>query len=105
MSVGTQPSMIETGTDVHPSYAEAPIWLYNLRVLWERRVLLLRVTGIALVCSLIVAFAFPNTYVSQARIMPPEMTGGGLCIACGDGWTSFRERCTRGGCGIPDGCS
>jgi capsule polysaccharide export protein KpsE/RkpR len=52
----------------------APNWLRNLRVLWQARVLLSRITGIAFVASLTVAFLIPKMYISQARIMPPEMS-------------------------------
>lgn len=53
---------------------DAPNWLYNLHILWARRLLLLRIACIAFIFSAIVAFTIPKTYVSQARIMPPEMS-------------------------------
>jgi capsule polysaccharide export protein KpsE/RkpR len=52
----------------------APNWLRNLRVLWQERVLLSRITGIAFIVSLAAAFLIPKMYVSQASIMPPEMS-------------------------------
>ncbi|HWT64534.1 MAG TPA: GNVR domain-containing protein [Terracidiphilus sp.] len=52
----------------------APNWLRNLRVLWQARVLLGRITCIAFVVSLAIAFLIPKMYISQARIMPPEMS-------------------------------
>lgn len=73
MSAGTQASIRETA-DVQSSWLGAPNWLYNLHILWARRSLLLRIAGIALVCGMIIAFVIPKTYVSQARIMPPEMS-------------------------------
>lgn len=73
MSAGTQASIREAA-DVQSSWLEAPNWLYNLHILWTRRLLLLRIAGIAFVCGAIIAFVIPKTYVSQARIMPPEMS-------------------------------
>lgn len=52
-----------------------PDWLTNLRLLWENRGLLYRVTLWALVLSVIVAFLIPTKYESTARIMPPESKG------------------------------
>jgi capsule polysaccharide export protein KpsE/RkpR len=49
-----------------------PDWLYNLRVLWEERSRLLRITCVAFMASLCISLFFPKTYISQARIMPPE---------------------------------
>ncbi len=59
--------------------ATAPNWLCNLRVLWDRRRLLLRATGIAFAVSLLISLVIPKTYESEARIMPPE--GGGSSSA------------------------
>lgn len=79
MPVGTQPSIRETA-DVQSSWPEAPNWLYNLHILWTRRLLLLRIAGIALVSSVAVAFVIPKMYVSQARIMPPEMSNSNSAV-------------------------
>ncbi len=62
-------------TDSHAGFDGASTWLYNLHVLWSSRGLLTRVTGIAFVFSIALAFIIPKMYVSQARIMPPEMPG------------------------------
>src|ERR1700733_8085870 len=61
--------------DVAQDYRPAPNWLYNLRLLWQRRVVLARVAGIAFVISAVLVLLTPKTYVSQARLMPPEMGG------------------------------
>lgn len=53
----------------------APRWLYNLHVLWLSRALLARVAGIAFIVGAAVALLIPKMYTSQARIMPPEMSG------------------------------
>lgn len=79
MSAGTQ-SYIGEAADVQSSWMEAPSWLYNLHILWAKRVLLLRIAGIALVCGVAIAFVIPKTYVSQARIMPPEMSNSGSAL-------------------------
>ena len=62
----------------HVNLHGASTWLYNLHVLWLSRTLLMRVTGIAFVVSLVVAFIIPKMYVSEARIMPPEMYAAGF---------------------------
>ena len=61
-------------------YARAPNWLYNLRLLWERRLVLMRVAGIAFVLSAALVFVIPKTYVSQAKLMPPEMGGANSAL-------------------------
>jgi len=75
--VVTTPHPSETHVTREPMIA--PNWLCNLRILWERRSLLLRATGIAFVVSLLISLIIPKTYESEARIMPPE--GGGSSSA------------------------
>ncbi|HEV2136054.1 MAG TPA: GNVR domain-containing protein [Terracidiphilus sp.] len=61
--------------ELQAGYHSAPRWLYNLHVLWLSRSLLTRITGVAFVVSVAVAFIIPKMYTSQAQIMPPEMSG------------------------------
>lgn len=61
--------------DTRAGFDSAPRWLYNLHILWLSRALLTRVTSIAFVVSLAVVLIIPKIYTSQARIMPPEMSG------------------------------
>jgi capsule polysaccharide export protein KpsE/RkpR len=63
--------LVKMPEDLRP----VPNWLNNLRLLWEQRLILARVTGIALVLSLVLVFVIPKTYVSAAKLMPPEMGG------------------------------
>jgi uncharacterized protein involved in exopolysaccharide biosynthesis len=49
-----------------------PNWVTNATILWERRRVMLRVAGISLVLSVIIAFVLPKQYKSSARIMPPS---------------------------------
>ena len=49
-----------------------PNWVTNATVLWGRRRLLLRVAGVSLLVSLLIAFTVPKQYKSSARIMPPS---------------------------------
>ena len=44
----------------------------KLRLLWNRRRFVLRVTGIGLVLSTVVAFVIPKRFQSTARLMPPD---------------------------------
>ncbi len=62
------------------NYRPAPNWLYNLRLLWEHRRILSYVAGIAFVLSAVLVCVIPKTYVSQARLMPPEMGGSNSAI-------------------------
>jgi len=53
----------------------------QLRLLWEDRRLLLRVTGLGLVIAIVVAFVIPARYTSTARLMPPDsQSGQGLAM-------------------------
>lgn len=57
-------------------------WVVRTSLLWDHRRLLSRVTAIALVLSLGIAFTIPKQYKSTARIMPPDQGGvGGLAMA------------------------
>jgi capsule polysaccharide export protein KpsE/RkpR len=57
----------------------APNWLYNIRILWHSRRLLMRFAAVCLVINLGLCLLIPKTYTSEARIMPPE--GGGSSSA------------------------
>jgi len=59
---------------------EGTQWIYNLRVLWQRRLLIARIAGYAFVVSVIVACLIPKMYVSQACIMPPESSNSGSAL-------------------------
>ncbi len=58
----------------------APNWVTNLSLLWERRLILVRGAGIALVVSLVIAFVIPKRYESTTRIMPPESSGASAAM-------------------------
>ncbi|MGD0155669.1 MAG: Wzz/FepE/Etk N-terminal domain-containing protein [Terracidiphilus sp.] len=47
-------------------------WTLHLRLLWERRRLLVRATAISFAVSLGIAFLIPKQYKSTASIMPPD---------------------------------
>jgi uncharacterized protein involved in exopolysaccharide biosynthesis len=49
-----------------------PRWVIHARLLWRRRRMLARVTGIALLVSIGIAFAIPKKYKSITSIMPPD---------------------------------
>ena len=56
--------------------------LASLRLLWERRGMLYRVSLYALLASTLVAFLIPKRYESTARLMPPDnQSGSGLAMA------------------------
>ncbi len=51
---------------------QPPPWAARISLLWSHRHLLARVTAIALLVSLIIAFAIPKQYKSVTSIMPPD---------------------------------
>lgn len=53
-----------------------PQWAVRAMLLWRRRLMLARVTAIALVLSLVIAFTIPKQYKSTTSIMPPDQQGG-----------------------------
>jgi len=69
-------------TDVEQDYSAQGVqppaatsnWLMNLYVLWNKRALLMRFTVASFSISLLVALLIPKMYVSQTRIMPPEIS-------------------------------
>src|ERR1700723_3765115 len=52
-------------------------WAVRGALLWKHRRLLARVTAIAFVVSLSLAFIIPKRYKSSGSIMPPDQQGGG----------------------------
>src|SRR5579864_1362430 len=56
-------------------------WVERLRVLWEQRRFLLRVTSAAAVIAVLGTLLIPNRYESTARIMPPEKESSGMGAA------------------------
>jgi capsule polysaccharide export protein KpsE/RkpR len=79
MSIDLQTSdtVIEApqAAEMQAGFHRDPRWLYNLHVLWSSRNKLMRVTIIAFLVSLAAVIIIPKMYTSQARIMPPEMSG------------------------------
>jgi uncharacterized protein involved in exopolysaccharide biosynthesis len=56
--------------------------LTSLRLLWENRVMLYRVSLYALLASTLIAFIIPKRYESTARLMPPDnQSSSGLAMA------------------------
>jgi capsule polysaccharide export protein KpsE/RkpR len=55
-------------------------WVVRATLLWKHRRTLARVTAIALVISLVVAFVIPKRYKAVARIMPPDQQGSGAML-------------------------
>jgi uncharacterized protein involved in exopolysaccharide biosynthesis len=55
-------------------------WVVRATLLWQYRRTLARVTTIALVVSLSIAFVIPKRYKSVASIMPPDQQGSGAML-------------------------
>jgi uncharacterized protein involved in exopolysaccharide biosynthesis len=53
-----------------------PRWAVRAMLLWKHRVVLARITAIALLASLTIAFTMPKQYKSSASIMPPDQQSG-----------------------------
>jgi uncharacterized protein involved in exopolysaccharide biosynthesis len=52
-----------------------------LRLLWSSRSFLLRVTGVGLALSLLIAFLLPKRFQSTARLMPPDQGSSSMGLA------------------------
>lgn len=52
----------------------------KLRLLWNRRRFLLRLTGIGFAAAVLVAFVIPKRYQSTTRLMPPDQTNTGMAM-------------------------
>jgi len=89
----SQPDVIVES--VH-SFSDAPNWLYNLRVLWQQRLLIARIAAGAFAVSVIIAFFTPKAYVSQARIMPPESSNSSSALLAALAGRDFQSQ-TLGG--------
>jgi capsule polysaccharide export protein KpsE/RkpR len=77
----TSASAMMTPNETEQLDAEVqPNWITHTRVLWQHRRMLARVTAVALVVSLGIAFAIPKRYESVARIMPPDQQGSGALM-------------------------
>jgi uncharacterized protein involved in exopolysaccharide biosynthesis len=59
----------------HPAY-----WAVRARLLWSHRRTLFRVTAVALIASLAIAFTLPKRYKSTASIMPPDQQNSGAMM-------------------------
>ena len=55
-------------------------WVGRAALLWRRRQTLVRVTAVALVVSLGIAFAIPKRYKAVTSIMPPDQQGSGAML-------------------------
>ena len=60
--------------------APATHWVARVALLWEHRRMLGRVTAIALVVSLGIAFLIPKSYKAIASIMPPDQQGSSAVL-------------------------
>jgi uncharacterized protein involved in exopolysaccharide biosynthesis len=60
--------------------AASPSWVVRASLLWQHRRFLARVTAIALLVSLGLAFAIPKQYKAVTTIMPPDQQGSGAML-------------------------
>jgi uncharacterized protein involved in exopolysaccharide biosynthesis len=52
----------------------------KLRLLWNQRRFLLRLTGLGLVLGIAAAFLIPTRYESTTRLMPPDQSNSGMAM-------------------------
>jgi uncharacterized protein involved in exopolysaccharide biosynthesis len=71
---------VTTGNEHAAHIVTTPNWVIHARLLWRHRRLLTRVTGIALVVGLTIAFTLPKQYKSGASIMPPDQQGSSAML-------------------------
>jgi uncharacterized protein involved in exopolysaccharide biosynthesis len=71
---------VTTGNEHETHIVMTPNWVIHARLLWRHRRLLARVTGIALVMSLVIAFTLQKQYKASASIMPPDQQGSGAML-------------------------
>jgi capsule polysaccharide export protein KpsE/RkpR len=71
---------ISTPVPVTSSQRIPAHWADRVSLLWQHRRLLARVTLIALVLSLAIAFVIPKQYKAIASIMPPDQQGSGAMM-------------------------
>lgn len=69
------------GNGLHPVtlFAEEQT-VGRMRLVWNQRRFLLRLTGIGLAITAVVAFLIPNRYQSTTRLMPPDQTNSGMAL-------------------------
>jgi uncharacterized protein involved in exopolysaccharide biosynthesis len=78
--------MSPTGVPSSPNLAEqiqtVPVdnWVARTTLLWKHRRTLVRVTAIALILSLCIAFVIPKRYKAVTSIMPPDQQGSGATL-------------------------
>jgi len=73
------PVMTSSPNETAQSVA-APMWVVRASLLWKNRRLLGRVTAIAMIVSLGIAFVIPKSYKATASIMPPDQQGSGATL-------------------------
>jgi capsule polysaccharide export protein KpsE/RkpR len=71
----------QTPTQTDQAVAASPAsWVDRATLLWEHRRILGRVTALALVGSLTIAFVIPKRYKAVTTIMPPDQQGSGAML-------------------------
>jgi len=76
------PEFDEFERDTEEEAAARARRIAQLRLLWEKRRFLFRVTAYGLLIATLIAFALPKRYESTARLMPPDsQSSSGLAMA------------------------
>jgi len=76
------PTAVTSSPNLAEQMRAAPVdnWVARAALLWKYRRTLARVTAIALVVSLCVAFVIPKRYTAATSIMPPDQQGSGAML-------------------------
>jgi uncharacterized protein involved in exopolysaccharide biosynthesis len=83
----TDPEVLEPGRNGGEAFEQQELaalaerQAQALRLIWDRRRLLLRTSAIALLASTLLAFVIPKSYTSTAQLMPPDnQTASGMAM-------------------------
>lgn len=76
----TQPTGTQRTDAERRSQAQQHVWR-TLGILWNRRVLIMGLTGAMAVLSVVISLMLPNYYRATSRLLMPESGGGGFASA------------------------
>jgi uncharacterized protein involved in exopolysaccharide biosynthesis len=76
------PTVVTSSPNLAEQMRSAPVdnWVARTTLLWKHRRMLARVTAIAFVVSLCIAFVIPKRYKAVTSIMPPDQQGSGAVL-------------------------
>jgi uncharacterized protein involved in exopolysaccharide biosynthesis len=70
----------QNGSNASKPHISSEQTIHRLRLVWDQRRFLLRLTGWGLALAIVVAFIIPKRYESTTRLMPPDQSGSGMAM-------------------------